>query len=148
MSNGINKVLIIGNLGRSPETAYLQNGTAVTKFSVATSESWKDKETGEKQSRAEWHKIVTFNKLAEICATYLKKGSKVYIEGKLRTNKWEKDGQPHYTTEIVADNMQMLDSKADSQALQREAPQENKPTNVKEAKSEDGFDDFDDDLPF
>ncbi len=109
MSKGVNKVIIVGNLGQDPETRYLSSGGAVTSFSVATSESWKDKQTGQKQERTEWHRIVTFNKLAEICGQYLTKGSKVYIEGKLQTRKWQdQSGQDRYTTEIVASEMQML----------------------------------------
>lgn len=115
MARGVNKVILLGNLGNDPETQYLQSGTAVTKLSIATSESWKDKD-GNKQERTEWHRVCAFGKLAEIMGEYLKKGSKVYIEGSLRTNKWEKEGQTHYTTEIIASELQMLDSKGDSGA--------------------------------
>ena len=111
---GINKVIIIGNLGQDPEVRHMPSGGAVTNISVATSETWKDKNTGQQQDKTEWHKVVFFNRLAEISGQYLKKGSKVYIEGSLRTRSWEKDGVTHYTTEIVANNMQMLDSKNDS----------------------------------
>jgi len=115
MRKGINKVIIVGNLGQDPELKYLPNGNAVTNISVATSESWKDKETGENQERTEWHRISFFNRLAEIAGEYLKKGAKVYIEGSLRTRKWEdKSGNDRYTTEIIATEMQMLSSKADS----------------------------------
>jgi len=110
-SKGVNKVILIGNLGRDPETKYLPSGSAVTNVTIATSESWKDKNSGQMQERTEWHKVVFFNKLAEIAGQYLKKGSKVYIEGALRTRSYDKDGQKHYTTEIVADQMQMLDSR-------------------------------------
>lgn len=110
--SGINKVILIGNLGRDPETRYMPSGKAATNFSIATSERFKDRETGEPQERTEWHRISTFDRLAEISAEYLKKGSKVYIEGRLRTRKWQdKEGKDHYTTEIIADQMQMLDSK-------------------------------------
>lgn len=110
--SGINKVILIGNLGKDPETRYMPSGKAATNFSVATSERFKDKETGEPQERTEWHRIATFDRLAEIAAEYLKKGSKVYIEGKLRTRKWtDKEGKDRYSTEIIADQMQMLDSK-------------------------------------
>ncbi|MEO7385490.1 MAG: single-stranded DNA-binding protein [Gammaproteobacteria bacterium] len=110
--SGINKVILIGNLGKDPETRYKPSGKAATNFSVATSERFKDKETGEPQERTEWHRIATFDRLAEIAAEYLKKGSKVYIEGKLRTRKWtDKEGKDRYSTEIIADQMQMLDSK-------------------------------------
>tara|TARA_R110000782_G_scaffold261621_1_gene353378 strand:+ start:910 stop:1326 length:417 start_codon:yes stop_codon:yes gene_type:complete len=112
MSKGVNKVIIVGNLGQDPDVKQLQNGS-VTNISVATSESWKDKNSGENTERTEWHRIVFFNKIAEIAGKYLKKGSKVYIEGSLRTRKWEdKDGNDRYTTEIVANEMQMLDSKS------------------------------------
>ena len=109
MARGINKVIIVGNLGGDPETRYMPSGSAVTNFTVATNESWKDKQTGEQKERTEWHKVAMFNRLAEIAAEYLRKGSQVYIEGKLRTRKWQgQDGQDRYTTEIIADEMQML----------------------------------------
>ncbi len=109
MARGINKVIIVGNLGQDPETRYMPSGAAVTNFTVATNESWKDKQTGEQKERTEWHKVAMFNRLAEIAAEYLRKGSQVYIEGKLRTRKWQgQDGQDRYTTEIIADEMQML----------------------------------------
>ncbi len=113
MAKGINKVIIVGNLGTEPETRYTPAGSAITNISVATSESWKDKQTGERVERTEWHRIKFFNRLAEIAGEYLKKGSKVQIEGSLRTNKWQdKNGQDRYTTEIVASEMQMLDSRS------------------------------------
>ena len=109
MARGINKVIIVGNLGQDPETRYMPSGAAVTNFTVATNESWKDKQTGEQKDRTEWHRVAMFNRLAEIAAEYLRKGSQVYIEGKLRTRKWQgQDGQDRYTTEIIADEMQML----------------------------------------
>ena len=109
MARGINKVILVGNLGAGPETRYMPSGSAVTNLSVATSESWKDKQTGEQKDRTEWHKVAMFNRLAEIAAEYLRKGSQVYIEGKLRTRKWQdRDGNDRYTTEIIADEMQML----------------------------------------
>ena len=109
---GVNKVIIVGNLGNDPEVRYAQSGSAIANISVATSDSWKDKTTGEKQERTEWHRIVMFNRLGEIAGEYLKKGSKVYIEGKLQTRKWQdQSGQDRYSTEIVADQMQMLDSR-------------------------------------
>ncbi len=111
MAKGINKVILIGNLGRDPETRYMPSGGAVTNVTIATSESWKDKQSGQQQERTEWHKVVFFNRLAEIAGEYLKKGSKVYIEGSLRTRTYDKDGQKHYATEIVANEMQMLDSR-------------------------------------
>lgn len=113
MARGINKVILVGNLGRDPETRYMPSGGAVTNVSIATSKGWKDKDSGEQKERTEWHRIVFFNKLAEIAGEYLKRGSKVYIEGELRTRNWEKDGQKHYTTEVVASEMQMLDSRGE-----------------------------------
>lgn len=112
MARGVNKVILIGNLGNDPETNQLPSGGAVTNCSIATSESWKDKQTGQQQERTEWHRCVFFNRLAEIAAEYLRKGSKVYVEGSLRTRKWQDktSGQDRYTTEIVVSNMQMLDS--------------------------------------
>lgn len=107
---GVNKVIIIGNLGNDPESRQFGNGGSVTNISVATSEQWTDKQSGEKREDTQWHRISLFNRLGEIAAQYLRKGSKVYIEGSLRTRKYEKDGQDHYVTEIRADQMQMLDS--------------------------------------
>ena len=114
-TRGVNKVILVGNLGNDPEVRYSQAGAAITNISVATSESWKDKQTGQPQERTEWHRVVFFNRLAEIAGEYLRKGSKVYLEGSLRTRKWQdKEGQDKYTTEIVAAEMQMLDSRGDS----------------------------------
>lgn len=111
---GINKVIVLGNLGNDPETRYMPNGSAVTNISIATSESWKDKQSGQMQERTEWHRVVFFNRLAEIAGEYLRKGSKVYIEGSLRTRKWQdQSGNDRYTTEIVASDMQMLDSRGE-----------------------------------
>jgi single-strand DNA-binding protein len=113
MARGINKVILIGNLGQAPDCRYMPNGNAVTNITLATSESWKDKNTGEDQEKTEWHRVVFFRKLAEIAGEYLKKGSKIYVEGRLQTRKWQdKDGNDRYTTEIVADSMQMLDSRS------------------------------------
>lgn len=138
---GINKTIIVGTLGKDPETKYLPSGSAVTNLSVATSEQWKDKETGEKKEQTEWHKIAMFGKLAEIAGEYLRKGSQVYIEGKLRTRKWQdKQGQDRYTTEIVADQMLMLGGKGGGeQAAQRQ------PAPERQAAPADGFDDT---IPF
>ena len=111
MARGINKVMLIGNLGRDPETRYAQNGSAVTRFSIATSESWKDRTSGEQHERTEWHNVVCFARLAEIAGEYLRKGSKVYIEGSLRTSSWEANGEKKYRTEINARELQMLDSR-------------------------------------
>lgn len=112
MGNGINKVILIGRLGKDPEVRNLPSGGMVTNITVATSESWKDKTTGEKQERTEWHRVVFFNRLAETASQYLKKGLQIYIDGSLRTNKWkDKEGNNRYTTEIIANTMQMIDSK-------------------------------------
>lgn len=112
MARGINKVILIGNLGNDPEVRAMPSGGFVSMISLATSESWKDKNTGQQQDRTEWHRVVFFNRLAEIVRDYLKKGSKVYIEGKLQTRKWQdKQGQDRYTTEIIANELQMLDSR-------------------------------------
>ena len=141
MSNGINKVIIIGNLGKDPETKYTASGAAVTNITVATSESWKDKTSGEKQEKTEWHRIVFFNRLAEIAGEYLRKGSKVYLEGKLQTRKWQDQaGTDRYTTEIVANEMQMLGGR-DEQAKDpdqgfRNTPQ---PTNATNTDDEPPF---------
>ena len=112
---GLNKVMLIGNLGRDPEIRYSQQGLAVVNFSIATSETWTDKNTGDRQEKTEWHRIVSFGKQAEILEKYLSKGSSVYIEGRLQTRNWEKDGQTHYTTEIVVSNFQFLGGRQDNQ---------------------------------
>jgi single-strand DNA-binding protein len=123
MARGINKVILIGNLGADPEARFMPSGGAVTNIRMATSETWKDKQTGENQERTEWHNVVFFNRLAEIAGEYLHKGSKVYVEGSLRTRKWQdKNGQDRYTTEIVANEMQMLDARgAGSQPMPEDA---------------------------
>ena len=115
MARGINKVILVGNVGQDPETKAMPSGSAVTNISIATSESWTDKSSGQRQERTEWHRVVFFNRLAEIAGEYLRKGSKVYVEGSLRTRKWQdQSGQDRYTTEIVANEMQMLDSRGDN----------------------------------
>jgi single-strand DNA-binding protein len=114
MARGINKAILIGNLGGDPETRQTAGGNAVTNFRIATSENWRDRQTGEQQERTEWHRVVLFGKLGEIAGEYLRKGSKVYIEGRIQTRKWQgQDGQDRWTTEIVANEMQMLDSRGD-----------------------------------
>jgi len=157
MARGINKVILVGNLGRDPETKYTQGGSAVTNFSIATSDSWKDKQSGEFTERTEWHNVVCFARLAEIAGEYLKKGSKVYIEGSLRTSNWEKEGQKHYRTEIMAKELQMLDSRGGGGGGNYNGPQQgssNQPSQDKApSQSQDGAptvsdDDFDDDIPF
>ena len=112
--SGINKVILVGNLGQDPEVKYTAGGAAVTTLSLATSESWKDKDTGQDQEKTEWHRLVLWRRLAEIAGEYLKKGSKVYIEGQLQTRKWEQDGQTRYTTEVVGRDMQFLDSRGNT----------------------------------
>jgi single-strand DNA-binding protein len=177
MARGINKVILVGNVGQDPETKAMPSGNAVTNISVATSESWTDKASGQRQERTEWHRVVFFNRLAEIAGQYLRKGSKVYVEGSLRTRKWQdQSGQDRYTTEIVANEMQMLDSRGDGMGGgdyqnspapaqnayhqgggQQQAPQQN--TYQQSAPQQNtyqqpappqggGFDDFDDDIPF
>lgn len=127
---GINKVILVGNLGQDPEMKYFPSGDAVCNFSIATSESWKDKQTGEKVEKTEWHRIVAFRRLAEICGEYLSKGRQVYIEGKLQTRSWEKDGVTRYTTEIVASTMQMLGARdAAGPAPQRQGGNFGQPAN-------------------
>jgi single-strand DNA-binding protein len=152
MARGINKVIIVGNLGQDPETRYMPSGAAVTNFTVATNESWKDKQTGEQKERTEWHRVAMFNRLAEIAAEYLRKGSQVYIEGKLRTRKWQgQDGQDRYTTEIIADEMQMLGGRGGAGGGSfggggGGAPQQG--GGGGNAPPQPGPDDFDDDIPF
>ncbi|MDN5873482.1 MAG: single-stranded DNA-binding protein [Sinobacteraceae bacterium] len=114
MARGVNKVILIGNLGRDPELKQLPSGSSVVNLPLATSDSWKDKNSGEQRERTEWHNIVFFNQLADIAGKYLKKGARIYVEGSLRTRKWQKDGVDRYTTEIVARDMQMLDSRSSS----------------------------------
>ena len=147
---GINKVIVLGNLGNDPECTYMPNGNAVAKISIATSESWKDKQTGQDQERTEWHRVVFFGKLAEIVDKYLLKGAKVYIEGSLRTNKWQdKDGNDRYTTEIMANEMQMLDRKSDNQQQggQQQYQQQSQQPAQQQSQPQNG-DGFDDDIPF
>ena len=139
MSNGVNKVLIIGNLGSDPEIKYTKAGDPVANLSIATSESWKDKNSGDLQEKVEWLRVVMFSRLAEIAEQYLKKGSKVFVEGKLQTRKWQdQEGKDRYTTEVVAKEMTMLDSRSTSQA------QENSP----KVESDKPKDDFEEDIPF
>lgn len=125
MARGINKVILIGNAGGDPETRYMPNGNAVTNLTLATSDSWKDKQTGQLQERTEWHRVSFFGKIAEIVGQYVKKGSKIYIEGRLQTREWEKDGIKRYTTEIIVDmngTMQLLDGRGDNAGGERPAP--------------------------
>ena len=152
MARGINKVIIVGNLGGDPETRYMPSGSAVTNLTIATNESWKDKQTGEQKDRTEWHKVAMFNRLAEVAAEYLRKGSQVYIEGKLRTRKWQdKSGQDRWTTEIIADEMQMLGGRggagggAGGGSAPMSSGQDSGPPST---PPQAGPDDFDDDIPF
>lgn len=177
MARGVNKVILIGNVGQDPEVKYMPSGGAVTNISVATSESWKDKNTGQMQERTEWHRVVMFNRLGEIAGEFLRKGSKVYIEGSLRTRKWQgQDGSDRYTTEIVADQMQMLDGRGEGAGNQgggygqdnyNQAPQNynQQPQNTNQSAGNNqrpqnqgggysnqtpppSMDSFDDDIPF
>ena len=151
MARGVNKVIIVGNLGGDPETRYMPSGSAVTNLTVATNESWKDKQTGEQKDRTEWHKVAMFNRLAEIAAEYLRKGSQVYIEGKLRTRKWQdKNGQDRWTTEIIADEMQMLGGRggAGGGSAPMSSQSGSPDSGSFDAPPQPGPDDFDDDIPF
>ena len=152
---GVNKVILLGNLGKDPEIKYMANGNAVANITLATSETWNDKSSGEKKEKTEWHRVVFFGKLAEIVGQYVKKGSKIYIEGKLQTRKWQgQDGKDNYTTEVVVDGMggtmQMLDSRGGGEGgfapAQQSAPAQQKaPQQAAPAMVDDGFDD---DIPF
>lgn len=158
----VNKVIIVGNLGRDPETRYLPNGDAVTNITVATTDSWKDKSSGEKRESTEWHKVVFYRKLAEIAGQYLKKGSQVYLEGRLKTRKWQdKEGQDRYTTEIEANEMVMLGGRQGQQGPSEGGGNDYNPGNYSGARPEaqasgnrpapaktPSFDDLDDDIPF
>ena len=146
----INKVILIGNLGRDPETRFLPSGSAVANISVATTDTWKDKTSGEKKEATEWHRVVFFGRLSEIVVDYLKKGSQVYVEGRLQTRKYEKDGQDHYSTEIIADTMKMLGSRSGMgggeprETRETAAAGESRPTK----KPAGQLQDMDDDIPF
>jgi single-strand DNA-binding protein len=156
----VNKVILVGNLGRDPETRYNPEGGAITNVSIATTDTWKDKASGEKQERTEWHRVVFFNRLAEIAGEYLKKGSQVYVEGSLRTRKWQdKEGQEKYTTEIVADRMQMLGSRSgmgggdggrggEMREPATAGESQSRPAAGGAKKPAGKFDDMDDDIPF
>lgn len=148
MARGINKVILVGNLGRDPEVRYMPSGAAVANVTIATSESWKDKQTGETQERTEWHRVVFFNRLAEIVSEYLRKGSQIYVEGRLQTKKWQdKNGQDRYTTEVIANEMQMLGRASDA------PPRDSSAGGGSSSRPEPemapvGNADFDDDIPF
>ncbi|WP_373186811.1 single-stranded DNA-binding protein [Halopseudomonas sp.] len=166
MARGVNKVILIGNVGGDPEVRYLPNGNAVANITLATSDSWKDKQTGQQQERTEWHRIVFFGRIAEVVGEYVRKGSKMYIEGRLQTREWEKDGVKRYTTEIVVDiggQMQLLDGKpqggeqgmAPRPQQQRPAAQQPNQRPAQQAPQQSApqqpapdYDSFDDDIPF
>jgi len=160
MARGVNKVILVGTCGQDPEVRYLPSGNAVTNLSLATSEQWTDKQTGQKVEKTEWHRVALFGKVAEIAGEYLRKGSQVYIEGKLQTREWEKDGIKRYTTEIIVDmqgTMQLLggrpsgDDSAPRQARpapQREPQQQARPAPQPAAQPAPDYDSFDDDIPF
>ncbi len=152
MARGINKVILIGNLGADPETRYMPSGSAVTNIRIATSESWKDKTSGEQQERTEWHNVAMFGRLAEIAAEYLRKGSQVYIEGRIRTRKWQDktDGKDRYTTEVIANEMQMLGSRGGGAGMGAGASSRNsgpEPEPMPPERS-GGHGELDDDIPF
>ena len=166
MARGVNKVILVGTLGNDPEVKYMPNGGAVTNLRIATNEAWTDKNTGQKQERTEWHRIVAFRRLAEIMGEYLRKGSQVYIEGKLQTRKWQdQQGNDRYTTEIVANEMQMLGGRTggtgdfsgsnNNQNQQQSSPPAQAPASPQQSSAPQqapapaqNFDDFDDDIPF
>ena len=149
MARGVNKVILVGNLGKDPEVRYMPNGNAVANITLATSESWKDKTSGEQQEKTEWHRVVMFRRLGEIAGEYLKKGSQVYIEGKLQTRKWQDNsGNDRYTTEIVADQMQMLDSRGGSSANFSDESKSAPAMAPAPAAAAAAGGDFDDDIPF
>jgi single-strand DNA-binding protein len=164
-SRGVNKVILVGNAGNDPEFRVMPNGNGVANVSLATSETWKDKTTGEQQEKTEWHRVIFFNRLAEIVEQYIKKGSKLYIEGRLQTRSWEQDGVKRYTTEIVASEMQMLDSRGggnagDNSFGQSQGQGQGQPqgqgggapaarsTSAAPQAAPANFDNFDDDIPF
>ena len=145
MARGINKVILIGHLGADPEVKYMPSGSAVTNLNLATTESWKDKQSGEKQERTEWHRVAMFGRLAEIAGEYLRKGSQVYIEGRIQTDKWQdKDGNDRYTTKIIANDMQMLGGRGGGGA----SDYSSSPSSAPKAEPASASSDFDDDIPF
>lgn len=161
-SRGVNKVILVGNVGQDPETRYMPNGNAVTNLTIATSETWKDKNTGEQQEKTEWHRITFYQRLAEIVAEYVKKGSKLYVEGRLQTRSWEQDGIKRYATDIIANEMQMLDSRGGGSQggggyqgqqgggyQQPSQTSNNAPSSAPAPQQAPaGVDSFDDDIPF
>ena len=150
MARGVNKVILVGNLGKDPEVRYMPSGNAVANVTLATTDSWKDKQTGEKQERTEWHNVVFYSRLAEIVGEYLKKGSQVYVEGRLQTRKWQdKNGNDRYTTEIIASDMQRLGSRGGSAGYSSDrAPAQQQAPAPAAAAAGSSAPDFDDDIPF
>jgi single-strand DNA-binding protein len=150
-SRGVNKVILVGNVGGDPETRYMPNGNAVTNITLATSETWKDKNTGEQVERTEWHRVTFYQRLAEIVAEYVRKGSKLYVEGRLQTRSWEQDGVKRYATDIIANEMQMLDSRGSgvggNGGGNYQASQPSRPQSAPQPAPAD-MDSFDDDIPF
>ena len=146
----VNKVILVGNLGKDPEVRYTPTGVAIANISIATSETWKDKQSGENQERTEWHRIALYQRLAEIAGEYLRKGSKIFIEGRLQTRKWQdkNTGLDRYTTEIIADSLQMLDSKNNSSNLSDHQTPFEKPAASKTPEAAPALESFDDDIPF
>ena len=155
-SRGVNKVILVGNVGNDPEVRYMPNGNAVANISIATSDTWKDKTTGDQQEKTEWHRVVFFNRLAEIVEQYVKKGSKLYVEGRLQTRSWEQDGVKRYSTEIVSNEMQMLESRGGggvgqdfgNQPAAAPAQQAQPQAATQPQSAPANFDNFDDDIPF
>ena len=155
--SSVNKVILIGNLGKDPEMRYMPSGEAIANFSVATSENWTDKTSGDKKEQTEWHRVVFFGRTAEVVGQYVKKGSKIYVEGRLQTRKWQdKEGQDRYTTEVRGDVMRMLDRRGDNAgSMDQEPPSAEsrrpapaKTAGARAAPATSGFDDMDDDIPF
>jgi single-strand DNA-binding protein len=148
MARGVNKAIILGSLGQDPDIRYTAGGAAVANISIATNEQWKDKESGEMQERTEWHRVVFFGRLAEIVGEYLRKGSQVYVEGRIQTRKWQdKEGKDRYTTEIVANEMQMLGSKSGGSTASFDQSPQQQPSPATSSENNSN-DDFDDDIPF
>ena len=165
MARGVNKVILVGNLGKDPEVRYTPGGSAVANVTIATSDQWKDKQSGERQERTEWHRVVFFGRLAEVVSEYVKKGQQIYIEGSLRTNKWQdQSGNDRYTTEIIANEMQMLGGRSGGggggfdQGMDQSAPQQRQAPQTQSGSQQNApasapaqggaFEEFDDDIPF
>lgn len=150
----VNKVILLGNVGKDPEIKYTASGTAVCSISIATSRAWKDKNTGEKQEETEWHRVVLYERLAEIVGEYVHKGDPIYVEARSKTRKWEKNGVDMYTTEFIVENLQLLGGKSERQAPRQEAPQrqtpdrQQRPAQRQAATTGTGFDNMEDDIPF